>query len=256
MRVALAQLRSTTDPAANLRAVADWARRAAEGGADLVVFPEATMCSFERASAEVAEPADGPWAGAVRGLASELGVTIAVGMFTTAPNGRVYNTLLVAGVAEARYDKVHLFDALGHRESDHIAPGAELVSVDLAGTSVGLTVCYDVRFPEQFRTLAAGGAQVILVAASWAPGPEKTRQWTTLATARAMDSTAFVVAVDQAAAGDPERPGRPTGVGHSMVIEPTGRVLLELGTAEELAFVDIDPTAASAVRMALPVLSG
>ena len=123
MRVALAQLRSTTDPAASLRAVADWAGRAAEGGADLVVFPEATMCSFERASAEVAEPADGPWAGAVRGLASELGVTIAVGMFTTAPNGRVYNTLLVAGAAEARYDKVHLFDALGQGdERDQIRP--------------------------------------------------------------------------------------------------------------------------------------
>nr|WP_231980534.1 nitrilase-related carbon-nitrogen hydrolase [Tessaracoccus coleopterorum] len=117
-----------------------------------------------------------------------------------------------------------------------------------------MATCYDIRFPAQFQALASDGARVIVVCASWAPGPGKVHQWRTLATARAMDSTAFVVAVDQAATGDPDALGRPTGVGHSMVVDPTGRVLLELGIAPELAFIDLDPAEADVAREALPVL--
>ena len=256
MRIALAQLSTSTDPAVNLTLVRRWCFDAAAGGAQLVVFPEATMCSFARRSSEVAEPFDGQWATQVRGIAAESGVTIVVGMFTTAEDERVHNTLLVAGRSEARYDKVHLFDALGFQESRHIAPGRRLVSVPFEATRLGLAICYDIRFPGQFTSLASDGAEVLLVCASWAPGPDKTHQWRTLATARAMDATAFVVAVDQAASGDPEQGGPPTGVGHSLVVDPTGRVLLELGPAPELAFADIDPKTVAAVRARLPVLSG
>ena len=133
MRFALAQLRSTTDPRENLALVTDVARRAARGAADVVVFPEATMCSFRRAPARVAEAFDGPWASAVRLLADDLGVTVVAGMFTTTNGPRVHNTLLVTGGAEARYDKIHLFDALGHRESATIAPGLRPTSVEVSG---------------------------------------------------------------------------------------------------------------------------
>ncbi|MFT3887988.1 MAG: carbon-nitrogen hydrolase family protein [Arachnia sp.] len=254
MRIALAQLSSSTDPAENLEMVGVYARRAAAAGAELVVFPEATMCSFARSSRDVAEPFDGPWAAAVRGIARELGIAVVAGMFTAADDGRVHNTLLVTGPAEARYDKIHLFDALGFRESDHIAPGGRPVTVDVAGTRVGLATCYDVRFPGLFTALAQAGADLILVCASWAPGPQKVHQWRTLATARAMDSTTFVVAVGQAAASPVDEPGRPTGVGHSLAVDPTGTVLLELGERPELALVDIEPGLVADVRAHLPVL--
>lgn len=153
-----------------------------------------------------------------------------------------------------RYDKMHLFDALGYTESRHIAPGHDLVSLPLGDARLGLATCYDIRFPDQFTSLARGGASVIAVCASWATGPGKVHQWRTLATARAMDSTSYVVAVDQAADGDPDEPGLPTGVGHSMVVDPTGRVLLELGTGPEVALIDLDAELVAETRKALPLL--
>lgn len=254
MRIALAQVAATTDPNTNLDLVAEHVARAAAQGARFVVFPEAMMCSFERPSSEVAEAPGGPWATAVAELARGAGVGVAVGMFTRADDGRTHNTLLVTGSAEARYDKIHLYDALGFAESDDIAPGAVPIVVDVDGVRVGLAVCYDLRFPGLFTELARMGAEVIVVVAAWAPGPGKAHQWRTLATARALDATAFVVAVDQAATGDVEVQGPPTGVGGSMVVAPGGAVLLELGRDPELAIVDIDITQVAGVRERLPVL--
>lgn len=256
MRIALAQISASADPSANLALVDRLSARAVALGAQTVVFPEATMCSFVRASAEVAEPLDGPWATAVRSIAARDGSTIVAGMFTTGDDERARNTLLVTGAAEASYDKIHLYDALGFRESATIAPGATLASVIIGDVTVGLATCYDIRFPAHFQALASAGADVILVPASWAPGPGKLRQWQTLATARAMDATAFVVAVDQAAQGDPEAKGPPTGVGHSMVVDPTGAILAELGLDPELVVVDLPLERVADVRAALPILPG
>ncbi len=254
MRIALAQLTSTVDPAQNLDLVREHTARAAAAGASVIVFPEAMMCSFARASSEVAEPWDGPWASGVRELASASGITVIAGMFTTADTGRVHNTLLVTGPGiETRYDKIHLFDALGYRESKRIAPGAEPVVVEISGVKVGLAICYDIRFPALFTQLARLGAEVIVVPASWAPGPNKVHQWRTLAIARAMDSTCFVVACGQARPEGPED-SRPTGVGHSLIVDPTGTVLLELEDGPELALIDLDPAAVAEAREALPVL--
>lgn len=256
MRVALAQVAASTDPAVNLQLVRNWTADAASRGAELVVFPEATMCSFARPRAEAAEPFDGPWADAVRRLAAETGVIVVVGMFTTTTaTPQVRNTLLVTGPeVEARYDKLHLFDALGYAESRQIEPGEAPVTFRLGGHTVGLTTCYDVRFPNLFTHLAGLGAELILVPASWAPGADKLHQWRTLVTARAMDSTSFVVAVDQALpAASPD--GRtPTGVGHSMAVGPTGQVITELGDGEELAIVDLELDAVAGIRDRLPVL--
>ena len=122
---------------------------------------------------------------------------------------------------------------------------------------IGLATCYDIRFAEQFKALAAQGAEVIVVPSSWAPGDRKVDQWRLLAAARALDSTSIVVAVDQAqpAADDPA-PGarKPTGVGHSIVASPLGEILLELGQDRELAIIDLDLGTVAAARAALPVL--
>ena len=255
MRVALAQLIASTDPSVNLDQVRERIEQAAAAGADLVVFPEATMCSFVRPRADAAEPLDGPWANAVREAATAADLTVVVGMFTTTETDLVANTLLVTGATETHYDKLHLFDALGYAESRQIRAGDHPVHFELGGHRIGLATCYDVRFPALFTHLARQGAALILVPSSWAPGPRKLHQWRTLVTARAMDATAFVVAVDQALS--PESPdGRtPTGVGHSMVVDPYGTVLLELGDGPDLAVIDLDPADVEDVRHRLPVLA-
>lgn len=115
----------------------------------------------------VAEPLDGPWATRVREMAAGAGLVVVAGMFT--PDGdRVRNTLIATGPGvNASYDKIHLFDAFGFQESATVAPGDACVRVEVDGVTVGLTTCYDIRFPALFQDLAADGAQVIVVAASW-----------------------------------------------------------------------------------------
>ena len=273
MRVALAQVLAGTDPSDNFALVRDRAAQAADAGAALVVFPEATMASFARRSAEVAEPLDGPWAEGVRGVARELGIAIVAGMFTpgspaagdgegTPGRRRARNTLLVvarAGDLAATYDKIHLFDAWGFVESRHVEPGDQPVLVVLDGVRFGLATCYDIRFPELFKHLAHAGAEAILVPASWANGPGKVDQWRALCVARALDSTCFIVApgqADPADAGVEVRQGSPTGVGHSVVVSPLGEVLVEAGAGPELLVVDLDTSALPAARGRLPVLAG
>ncbi|MEU6129103.1 carbon-nitrogen hydrolase family protein [Saccharopolyspora sp. NPDC047091] len=259
MRVALCQIVSTPDPAANLELVADGVRRAAEAGAELAVFPEATMACFGIPLGPVAEPLDGPWATEVRGLAAESGITVVAGMFTPADDGRVANTLLVTGPGvDAHYDKIHLYDAFGFAESRTVAPGAEPLVVDVGGTGIGVTTCYDVRFPGLYAALADRGASVIVTAASWGAGDGKREQWELLVRARALDSTSWVVACGQA---DPRTAGiepsgkAPTGIGFSTVATPVGTVHAQLGDAPDVLVAELDPAAVEQARASIPVLA-
>lgn len=258
MRIAVAQIVSTEDPAGNLDQVEEQTAKAAQDGAEIVVFPEATMCRFDGPPlAAIAEPLDGPWAAGVRAIAARHGVTVVAGMFTPGDDGRVRNTLLVAGAAEASYDKIHLFDAFGYRESASVEPGAAPAVFSLDGVGIGLATCYDVRFPGLFTALADAGAQVVLVCASWGSGPGKREQWELLTRARALDATVFVVASGQ---GDPRTIGRddpvgsPTGVGASGVIAPDGVEIARLGAAPETRVIDLDVARVADVRERLPVL--
>jgi deaminated glutathione amidase len=240
MRIAVAQILSGADPAANLELVRDYAGRAAEAGARLVVFPEATMCRFGVPLRPIAEPVDGPWADGVRRIAADADITVIVGMFSPADQGRVYNTLMAAGPdTNAHYDKIHLYDAFGFTESRTVAPGREPVVIDVDGVGVGLTTCYDIRFPELFTTLARRGAQLIAVAASWAAGPGKLEQWTLLARARALDSTSYIVAAGQGDPGEPLASSAPTGVGGSLVVSPFGDVVVSAGADPQLLVTDV-----------------
>ena len=252
LRVGLAQILSGADPQANLDLVADQTAAAAEDGAQLVVFPEATMRRFGLPLAEIAEPTDGPWATRLAAIAAEHGVVVVAGMFTPADDGRVHNTLRAVGPGvDAAYDKIHLFDAFGFRESDTVAPGREPVLIEIAGASVGLTTCYDVRFPGLYARLGELGAEVIVLAASWGAGPGKVDQWQLLTRARALDSTAYLVAAaqaDPAAAGVAMRGSAPTGVGYSVAVGPTGEPLRSLGAEPGLLVVDLDLAAVAAAR--------
>ncbi|CAN7215349.1 carbon-nitrogen hydrolase family protein [Mycolicibacterium frederiksbergense] len=255
MRIALAQIRSGTDPAANLELVDRYSRQAADAGATLVLFPEATMCRFGVPLAPVAEPLDGRWADGVRAVAQRTGITVVAGMFCPSGDGRVTNTLIASGPGtDAHYDKIHLYDAFGFAESKTVAPGDQPTVIDVGGVRVGLTLCYDVRFPELYTDLADRGAHLITVHASWGTGPGKLDQWTLLARARAIDTTAVVAAVDQAYPGDEIAALGPTGVGGSLVASATGEVIAAADAGERLLVTDIDLDAAATARETIAVL--
>ncbi|WP_041945244.1 carbon-nitrogen hydrolase family protein [Tsukamurella paurometabola] len=257
MTVALAQIEATSDPASNAGLVEDGLHRAAEAGAGLAVFPEATMCRFGVPLGPVAQPLDGPWAERIAAAAARTGVHVIAGMFTPGSDGRVRNTLLCAAPDGSRtgYHKIHLFDAFGFAESRTVEPGDRAVTVDVDGVTVGLSTCYDLRFPTLFTSLADAGARVIVAPASWGDGPGKLDAFTTLARARALDSTSFVVAVDQARPTAPDPDGAPRGVGGSLAVAPDGAVLAAAGDAPELLVVDLPLDRIDTVRAALPVLA-
>ncbi|PSK89196.1 putative amidohydrolase [Murinocardiopsis flavida] len=259
MRIALCQLAATADPATNLELIRDAAKQAADAGARIAVFPEAAMAHFGTDLAAVAEPDDGPWASAVRAIADDLAITVIAGMFTPADQGRVRNVLLATGGgAAATYQKIHVYDAFGHRESDTVDPGETLVHIELDGIRFGLATCYDVRFPELFRALARDGADAVILCAAWGAGPGKLAQWELLTRARALDSTSWILACDQA---DPATIGvdvdgpAPRGIGHSAVIAPDGTVADSLEAAPGVLIADIDPGRVETVRRSIPVLA-
>jgi predicted amidohydrolase len=262
MRIALAQIQSGPEPTANLGLVEEYTRRAADAGARMVLFPEATMCRFGVPLAPIAEPLDGSWASAVRAIAERAGIVVVAGMFVPADEdraGRVTNTLIATGPGvEAHYDKIYLYDAFGFAESKTVAPGHAPVVITVDGDSgpvhVGLTLCYDIRFPELYVELAQRGAQLITVHASWGSGPGKLEQWTLLARARAIDTTGIVAAVGQAYPGDEIAASGPTGVGGSLVASAVGEVLASAGADPHLLIADIDLGAAQKARETIAVL--
>jgi deaminated glutathione amidase len=257
MRVALCQVPVSSDPSVNLgrarAAVAD----AAAAGANLAVFPEGLQARFGTDLRAAAEATDGAFGPGLSEVASEHGVAVVAGVFEPAPDGRVYNTAVAfdaGGRLAAAYRKIHLFDALGQRESDQVAAGHEPVVVDLGGLRVGVQICYDIRFPEHARALAARGADLIVVPAGWAAGLFKEEHWVTLVRARAIENTVWVAAVDQVP--DPAEPvtRAPTGVGRSLLVDPMGTVRLDLGSRPGIAVGEVDTKLTAEIRAALPVL--
>ncbi|MFI1393643.1 carbon-nitrogen hydrolase family protein [Streptomyces sp. NPDC020681] len=259
MRIALSQITTGPDPKRNLDVVREQAHLAAESGARLVAFPEATMACFGVKLGPLAEPLDGPWATELRGIAKEAGLVVVAGMFTPAPDGKVTNTLLATGPGvEASYDKIHLYDAFGFAESDTVAAGSEVVTIDVDDVRIGLATCYDVRFPELFRAHADAGAVVSLLPASWGAGPGKREQWELLIRARALDATLWLAAVgqaDPAASGATVTSKAPTGIGFSAVVGPDGAVRDRLGMEPGLLVADLDIEEVASVRRAVPVLA-
>ena len=195
------------------------------------------MCRFGVPLARSPNRCDGPWADGVRAdRASAPASSSWRACSARSGDGRVTNTLIATGPGvDAHYDKIHLYDAFGFTESRTVAPGHEPVVITVDGVGVGLTTCYDVRFPELYVELARRGAQLITVHASWGTGPGKLDQWTLLARARAIDTTGVVAAVDQAYPGDEIAAVGPTGVGGSLVASPTGEVLVRGGRRPAVA---------------------
>jgi predicted amidohydrolase len=257
MRVALCQLPVSPDPGVNLGRVREALSGAAARGTDLAVFPEATQARFGSDLRGIAEPLDGAFGSGLAQAAAASGVALVAGVFEPAPDGRVYNTAVAydaTGTRVAAYRKIHLFDALGERESAMVAPGSEPVVTDLCGIRVGLMTCYDVRFPELARALAGRGAELIVIPAAWAAGLFKEEHWVTLVRARAIENTVWVAAADQVPDHSAPPTRAPTGIGRSMMADPMGTVRADLGPFPGLAVADLDSALTKQVRAVLPCL--
>jgi len=250
------------DVGRNLERADRLTREAADAGAELVVLPEKWNVLGEREALEAgAEPLDrGPSVRWAAEIARELGIDLVAGSIVERREGRekLSNTSVhVApdGQIRAVYRKIHMFDVdVGgqrFRESESEEPGDELVLSELAGgTPAGLTICFDLRFPELYRILAVRGARVITVPSAFTRATGEAEHWEVLLRARAIENQAFVVAADQVGfAGDKE------SFGASMIVDPWGEVLDRLDDGEGFAIAELDLARQDEVRGQLPSLA-
>jgi len=260
-RVGLIQMRSGRAPAANMDAAAKLIGDAKTGGADYVQTPEMTNIlevSRERLFAAIVPEEQDASLATFRELARALGLYVHVGSLAikASPDKAVNRSFLIdrRGEIVARYDKIHMFDVdlkggESYRESRSYRPGDLAVLSDLPWGRLGLTICYDLRFPALYRALAEAGATFLAIPSAF------TRQtgeahWHVLMRARAIETGSFVFA---AAQGGEHENGRAT-FGHSVVVDPWGSVLAEGGTEPGVIFADIDPAEVSTARSSIPSL--
>lgn len=261
IRVACVQMRSGTDVAANIAAASSLIREAAATGAQLIATPEMTTlldrtpgAAWEKSTSEDADPG----LAAFRALARELNVTLLIGSIAIrAEQGKCANRSLLIGPdgeVVTHYDKIHMFDVQlnatnVYRESDSYAAGGSAVLADLPAGRLGLTVCYDVRFPDLFRQLAIAGAQIIAVPAAFTRITGEAH-WHILLRARAIETGCFIIAPAQ---GGKHQDGRET-FGHSLIIDPWGEVLAEGGTEPGVITATLDLAKVDEVRGKIPSL--
>ena len=268
MRAALIQLTVTDDPAANLPVTLAFIRQAVAQGAEFVLTPELTNgLSSSRAHqrAVFRHEDDDPTLAALRAEAKAAGIWLLIGslgVLTQDADGRFANrSFLIApdGSVAARYDKIHMFDVNVsatevYRESEGYRPGTQAVVAETPFAKVGMTVCYDVRFPALYRRLAQGGAQVITVPAAF-NHITGAAHWETLLRARAIETGCFVLAPAQTGF-HPEANGKGRKThGHSLAIAPWGEILADAGTEAGVTLVDIDLTEVDKARGRVPSLS-
>jgi deaminated glutathione amidase len=270
VRAAAVQLTATADKATNLETADRLVRAAVRDGASLVVLPEKWSvygtAEDQRAGAEAL---DGPALSWARATARELEIDLVAGSIAEksapppAPNadtadGRGANTSVHVGpdgTDRATYRKIHMFDVLvggrDYRESDGEAPGDEIVlSATASGAGLGLTICYDLRFPELYRRLAVDGAQILAVPSAFTE-PTTRDHWEVLLRARAIENQAFVIAANQVGR---HAPGLRTG-GRSMIVDPWGLVLAQAPDTESYAIADLDLDRQARIRADLPSLA-
>jgi predicted amidohydrolase len=260
MRVAVCQLNSRDDRAANLIAARGLLERAASQGADLALLPEYTDYLGPGAGAPKPEGLDGDYAAFFADAARDLGMWVIAGSFhETGPDAdRTNNTMPVfdrAGALVAAYRKIHLYDVeipgrVSYQESRTVAPGDDVVTVPVDGVPVGLSICYDLRFPELYRRLAVDGAKVLVVPAAFMMHTGRDH-WEVLLRARAVENQCYVLAAGQI--GDHE-PGR-TCFGRSMVVDPWGTVLAQAPDEAAITVADIDLDRLDRIRLELPSLA-
>ena len=268
MRIGLVQLTVGDDPAANLPQTQAHIRAAVAGGAGFVLTPECTnlLSSNRDHQRSVLHPeATDPTLAALRDQAAGAGIWLLIGslgVLTQDTDGRFANrSFLISptGDIAARYDKIHMFDVNVsdtevYRESSGYRPGTQAVVVDTPFAKIGMTVCYDVRFPHLYRALAQGGAQIITVPAAF-NHITGAAHWEILLRARAIETGCFILAPAQTGF-HPEAMGKGRRThGHSLAVAPWGEILADAGTEPGVTLIDLDLSAVASARARIPSLT-
>jgi deaminated glutathione amidase len=260
MRAAAVQLNSTDDRERNLEVAGRLVREAAGDGAELVVLPEKwPLLAGTKELRDGAEPLDGPAIAAARSWAEELGLYLVAGSIAERVESRdkLSNTSVLIGPdgePQALYRKIHMFDVdvggVSYRESAAEEPGDEIVVADAGPVPIGLSVCYDLRFPELYRILAVRGARVVTIPSAFT---ERTGRdhWEVLLRARAIENQVFVVAAAQVG----EAPPHYRSYGRSMIVDPWGVVLAQAPDQECFVAADLDLARQDEIRSSLPSLA-
>jgi predicted amidohydrolase len=260
MRVAVCQLNSREDRPANLAVARDLLERAADAGARLAVLPEYTDFLGRPGDAPKPEPIDGEFAAFFAATARELGLWVHTGSFhETGPDpDRTFNTTLLFapdGELAAVYRKIHLYDVeiagrVSYQESATVAPGGEPVVAQVDGLPVGLSICYDLRFPELYRQLAIAGAKILVVPAAFMLHTGRDH-WEVLLRARAIENQCYVLAAGQIGDHDPGR----TCFGRSMIVDPWGTILAQAPDTVGITVADLDLDRLDKIRTEVPSLA-
>jgi len=254
-KIAIAQVSSSTEKNKNLPPALALIKKAKAEGAQIIAFPEFLM-AFSPVSqtaeelAALAEPVDGPFVTALRDAARAARISILATIYErcSSPN-RVYDTAVWIddenGVA-AVYRKLHLYDAFGFKESDKFLNGDEVAPlVTNENARFGMMICYDLRFPEMARMLTLLGANVLVAPSGWVQGDLKVEHWQTMIKARALENGCYVIA--------PNQVGN-IYTGHSMAVDPLGRVMADMGEGEGIEIVELDLALVDETRQKLPLL--
>ena len=255
MKIAVAQFRASTNKNENLKKIISFISKAASKNATLCAFPEFMMfytnsSQTPKQLASLAETIDENFVSTIAKTAKENHIQV-IGSFyeKSRKKDRVYDTSFIIdklGKVISTYRKIHLYDALGFRESDKMISGSTITKpVSTSIGKIGMMICYDLRFPEMSRSLAVAGSEVLVVPSAWVKGEMKEEHWITINKARAIENGCYVVAPDQI--GN-------IYCGRSLVVDPYGKILLDMKKNQGLGFVDIDLKKVKETRQVLPLL--
>ncbi len=253
MRVGVAQVRSSTDKKVNLEMVIKYIKEAHKVNVDLITFPEFLMAYSPTTQSDeelydIAESIDGEFVSTITNLSKEYNIALVITIYEKSEiKNKVYDTaILIDKDIRSIYRKLHLYDALGFKESDKLIAGNRLPEVvPINKYRLGLMICYDLRFPELSRVLALRSANILAVPSAWVNGEKKVEHWQIMLRARAIENGCYIIAPDQ------------TGniyIGKSMIVNPYGEILLDMGESEGLGIIDLDLKYLEDIRERLPLL--
>lgn len=255
MKVAIVQFKASTKKETNLKKIIDYIIKAAEKKATLVAFPEFMMfytnsSQSSKQLATLAETITGNFVTSIAKCAKENHIDV-VGSFyeKSTKKDRVYDTSFIIdknGKVISRYRKIHLYDALGFRESDKMIKGSKIAKpVSTTIGKIGMMICYDLRFPEMSRSLAVAGSEILVAPSAWVKGNMKEEHWITINKTRAIENGCYVVAPDQV--GN-------IYCGRSLAIDPYGKILLDMKKKQGIGYVNIELKNVKQIRKILPLL--
>ena len=255
MKAAIVQFKASTKKEVNLKKIISYISKAASKNATLCAFPEFMMLytsssQTSKQLANLAETINGNFVTTIAKAAKENHIQV-IGSFyeKSRKKDRVYDTSFVidqSGKVISTYRKIHLYDALGFRESDKMTSGSKITKpVQTSLGKIGMMICYDLRFPEMARSLAVAGSEVLIVPSAWVKGNMKEEHWITINKTRAIENGCYVIAPDQV--GN-------IYCGRSLVVDPYGKILLDMKKKQGIGFVNIDLRKVMQTRKVLPLL--